>query len=93
MAERHRQRLRLERIGEAAEELFSAVVDADPSDRPPSKWYRPRNRLRTLLVGLEDQLPICVQIFNAGSAVQARVLIPDARMEIERTLLQLGNGA
>jgi hypothetical protein len=91
-AERHRQRLRLEKIGEAVEELFSEVVDANPSDRPPSKWYRPRNNLRTLLVGLEDQLPICIQIVNAGSTIQARMLIPNARVEIERALLQLGNG-
>jgi hypothetical protein len=40
-AERHRQRLRLEKIGEAVEELFSEVEDANPSARPPSTWYRP----------------------------------------------------
>jgi hypothetical protein len=66
------------------------VVNADPSDLPPSRWYTPRNQLRTLLVGLEDQLPTCTQIVNAGTAYQARNLIPGARNEIEAALRQLG---
>lgn len=84
------QRQRPEKISDAVEELFSEVVNANPSDRPPSHWYTPRNRLRTLLVGLEGQLPICVQIVNAGSAYQALNLIPSARNEIEAALWQLG---
>jgi hypothetical protein len=92
-AERDRRRLRLEKIGEVVEELFAEVVDADASDRSPSKWYTPRNRLRTLLAGLEEQLPICIQIVNAGSAIQARMLIPNARVEIERALSELDNAS
>ncbi len=83
------QRRRLEKIGNAVEVLFGEVVDANPSDRPPSRWYTPRNRLRTLLAGLEGQLPMCVQIVNAGSAYQALSLIPSARNEIEAALRQL----
>ncbi len=90
-AERDRQRLRLEKIAEVVEELFAEVVDANPSDQPPSKWYMPRNQLRTLLMGLEKQLSICFQIVNAGSAVQALMLIPNARAEIEGALWRLGN--
>jgi hypothetical protein len=84
-----RERQRLEKISEVVEELFSEVVNANPSDRPPSRWYAPRNQLRTLLIGLESQLPICVQIVNAGSAFQALSLIPNARTEIEAVLWQL----
>jgi hypothetical protein len=81
---------RLEKISETGEDLFGEVVNADPSDRHPSRWYMPRNRLRALLVGLEGQLPICTRIVNAGSAYQARNLIPSARNEIEAALRQLG---
>lgn len=85
-----RERQRLERITQTVEDLFGEVVNADPSDRTPSRWYTPRNQLRTLLVGLEDQLPICAQIVNAGSAYQALSLTPGARNEIEAVLRQLG---
>ena len=81
---------RLEKINDAVEKLFGEVVNANPSDRPPSRWYTPRNRLRILLIGLEGQLPICVQIVNAGSAYQALNLIPSARNEIAAALWQLG---
>lgn len=84
-----RERQRLEKISQTVEDLFGQVIDADPSDRSPSRWYTPRNQLRTLLVGLEDQLPICAQIVNAGTAYQARNLIPGARNEIEAVLRQL----
>ena len=85
-----RERQRLERISQIIEDLFGEVVNADPSDRTPSRWYTPRNQLRSLLVGLEDQLPICAQIVNTGSAYQALSLIPGARNEIEAALRQLG---
>jgi hypothetical protein len=85
-----RERQRLERISQTIEDLFGEAANADPSDRTPSRWYTPRNQLRTLLVGLEDQLPICAQIVNTGSAYQALSLIPGARNEIEAALRQLG---
>ena len=85
-----RERQRLEKISQTVEDLFGEVVNADPSDRSPSRWYTPRNQLRTLLVGLEGQLPICAQVVNAGTAYQARDLIPSARNEIEAALRQLG---
>ena len=84
-----RERQRLEKISEAVEELFGEVINANPSDRPPSRWYAPRNRLRMLLTGLENQLPVCAQIVNVGTAYQALNLIPTARNEIEAALRQL----
>jgi hypothetical protein len=88
-AQLDRERQRLENISRAVEDLFGEVVHADPSDQSPSRWYTPRNQLRTLLVGLEDQLPTCARAVNAGTAYQARDLIPGARNEIEAALRQL----
>lgn len=85
-----RERQRLEKISQTVEDLFGEVVNADPSDRTPSRWYTPRNQLWMLLAGLEDQLPVCAQIVNAGTAYQALNLVPSARNEIEATLSQLG---
>jgi hypothetical protein len=85
-----RERQRLEKISQTVEDLFGEVVNADPSDQSPSRWYTPRNQLRTLLVGLDGQLPICAQVVNAGTAYQARDRIPGARNEIEAALRQLG---
>ena len=88
-----RDRQRLEKISQTVEDLFGEVAQANPSDRPQSHWYTPRNQLRTLLVGLEDELPTCARIVNAGTAYQALDLIPTARNEIEAALRQLGRQA
>lgn len=85
-----RERQRLEKISQTVEDLVGEVANADPSDRTPSRWYTPRNQLRMLLAGLEDQLPVCAQIVNAGTAYQALDLIPGARNEVEAAVRQLG---
>jgi type VI protein secretion system component VasK len=88
-----REQQRLEKISQTVEDLFGEVVNADPSDRTPSRWYTPRNRLWMLLDGLEDQLPVCAQLVGAGTAYQALILIPSARNEIEAAVRQLDSNS
>jgi hypothetical protein len=66
-----------------------AVQKSTASDNPGVLWAEPRNRLKTLLIGLEDRLPKCALIVNQGTALQALYLIPDARIELEVELRQL----
>ena len=76
-------------MSNAVEDLFWVVQQATASDNPGVLWAEPRNRLRTLLIGLEDRLPKTTEIVNQGTALQALYLIPAARVEIEVELRQL----
>jgi hypothetical protein len=93
LAESGRLRDRLERVGNTVEDLFWVVRDAPANGNPGVLWAEPRNRLRTLLIGLEDRLPSAAQIVNQGTALQAFYLIPQARIEIEAELRRLADGA
>lgn len=92
LAERDRLRERLEKVSSAVEDLFWVVREATASDNPGVLWAEPRNRLRTLLIGLEDRLPGTTQIVNQGTALQAFYLIPQARIEVETELRRLSGG-
>lgn len=86
-AERARNRERLERLGEALEEVFF-TFDPGPSVAD-HLWSKMRNRIKVMLVGFEDALPECSKVPYATSGTNARNSIH--RVEIQNALNKLTN--
>ena len=85
-AERERRRQRLIHVGEIVEEVFWAA-EADTHYEPHTRgWMAARNRLGHALVGLMDELPRCLLVRDAASALDARRNASNARVEIEEAL-------
>jgi len=88
-AERDRRRHRLVRLGETVEDVFW-VAKQDQNYNPATDgWRAPANRLRHALVGLTEELPLCVAVVNAGADHLAMAAASKARDEVEQTLRRL----
>jgi hypothetical protein len=84
--ERDRWRRRLERIGGLVEDVF--LESGHETATGPMRWVGPRNQLRHALVGLRNDLPLCVDVINSSPA-QLFSAASRARGEVEAALLEL----
>lgn len=80
---RDRRRRRLERVGGLLEDIFREANGETATG--PNRWIGPRNELRHALVGLHDDLPMCVEVVNS-SPVQLFGAASRARGEVETAL-------
>jgi hypothetical protein len=82
-----RRRQRVENVGEIIEKLFWALVPfADGPPAPAATWMPDRNRLAQLMIGLNEVLPSCASIMNAGTSEVALESAKHGRQEVTREL-------